>query len=196
MQPLIFSVLLTGAALQQADKLTLYAGPTYASNLLYQDDSSEAKGLWQWGIELGVANIVPKIGLKLRATLLKYDAPPELGPYSYKYMPITLSTTFSLLPFTRTRWLDLSLETGFGLYLWQGLYDDEVITLPTGSKMDEKDLGFAGGLSLMLRPARHVALEASTHYSYLTSANIYKYGYYDKDEKLWINSFGLLVLFP
>ncbi len=173
------------------DARQIYIAPSYSSYLLYQDSAEEAKGKWHWGVQTGIANLIPKITLKLSGAMLRYDAPPETGPYAYKYTPLILTTNFSLLPFLRTSWFTLNLETGLGLYLWQGLYNNQVIILPSGEKMDEKDLGFVAGGELQIKPFSNVAVFGYFQYHYLASANIYKYGFYDKDEKLLVNGFGI-----
>jgi len=189
--PIIFAFFLN----PKADKFQFFIGPSYSSYLLYQDQD-ETKETWQWGIQAGIANIIPKLGIKFSATSVRYDAPVEVGPYSYKYTPLTISFDYNLLPFIKSGLIQLNLQTGFGWYLWQGLFNNEVITLPTGEKMDEKDLGFTGGLELQIKPLDNLALFSSLQYHYLTSSNIYKYGYFDKDEKFLVNGFGIKFFFP
>jgi hypothetical protein len=177
------------------DKLQFYAGANYAHYNLYMDEM-KAQGKWQLGGEVGIANIIRGIGLNFRAAYLKYPVTQYQLPLTYRYIPLVVSSTFNLLPFFREQWLNLDLETGFGLYLWQGRINDEVFVLPTAEKMDEKDLGFFGGFTLTIRPLNFVGIEATSQYHYIASANIYKYGYFDKDEKLWANSLGLKFFFP
>lgn len=188
----LFSI---GSGGRMADKMQFFIGPTYSSYLLYQDDEEDTKRKWQWGLEAGVVNIIPKIGLKLSTTVLEYDGPTESESYTYKYTPLTFCTSFNLMPFLNLNWLSLSVETGFGLYLWQGLFNDQVMVLPTG-EMDEKDLGFAAGIGLQIKPTRYLALSSYIQYNYLMSANIYKYGYFDKDEKIFANGFGIRIFLP
>jgi hypothetical protein len=181
--------------MQSSDKMHLSVGPHYASYLLFQNEE-EAKGKWNIGGEIGIIDFVPNLGLKLRGTTLRYDAPPEQGPYAYEYTPLTLVTSFNILPFVHWDWMRLSVETGFGLYFWRGLFEDEVIVLPTGDKMEERDIGFVGGLTLQLRPTKFIGLEYSTQYNYMASAEIYKYGFLDKDDKLWEHGMAVKILIP
>lgn len=88
------------------------------------------------------------------------------------------------------------METGFGLYLWRGLDNDEVVVLSNGGTMQEKDIGFVGGLSLQVRPYRLIALEITSRFNYIASSDLEKYGYFDKDEKLWENGVGLKIIIP
>jgi len=189
--PIIFASFLN----PQADKFQVFIGPSYSSYLLYQDQD-ETKETWQWGIQAGIANIIPKLGIKFSATSVRYDTTMVFGKYSYRYTPLTITLNYNILPFLKTGLIKMEIQTGFGWYLWQGLFNDEVITLPTGEKMDEKDLGFTGGLELQIKPLDNLALFSSLNYHYLTSSNIYKYGYFDKDEKLLVNGFGLKIFFP
>ena len=176
----------------QSDKHIEFSfGPHYSSYLLYQDDE-DANGKLNLGGEIGIANFIPNIGLKIRGSILKY----KKDAYTYEYMPLTLCTSLNLLPFVKLKWLKLSMETGLGLYLWKGLENDEVIVLSSGDKMDEKDIGFVGGLTLQLRPIRFIGLEFSSRYNYIASSDIYKYGFDDKDEKIWENGVGLKIIIP
>ncbi len=178
-----------------SERITFSVGPYYSSHLLFQNDE-DAKGLWNVGGEIGVAHIVPHVGLKLRGTMLRYDAPPEMGPYAYEYTPFTLCTSFDILPFLHMPWLYVSLETGAGIYWWKGLYDDVVIELPTGDTMEERDFGFVGGFTMQIKPLRFIALEGMMRYHYLFSSNIDKYGFQDKDDKIWENGVGLKFIIP
>ncbi len=193
---LISIILISGILNPRADARQVFIGPAYSNYLLFQDSEEEAKGKYQWGIQMGVANIIPKLGVELSGAVVRYDAPPEQGPYAYKYTPLTLTITYNLLPFLKTALIQMNLKTGFGWYLWQGLYNDQVIILPTGDKMDEKDLGFTGGLEFQFKPLNNLALFSHLQYHYLTSSNIYKYGYFDKDEKFFVNGFGMKFFLP
>jgi hypothetical protein len=190
MNTILIPILFAGLLNPKADKFQFFIGPSYSSYLLYQDEEEE-KETRQWGVQTGFANIIPKLGIKFTAASVRYDAPVELGPYSYKYTPLTITLNYNLLPFLKTGLIQINLETGLGWYLWRGLYENEVITLPTGEKMDEKDLGFTGGLELQIKPLNNLGIVSNLQYHYLTSSNIYKYGYFDKDEKLLVNGIGL-----
>jgi hypothetical protein len=168
-------------------------GPLYSSYLMYRD-SEDAMGVWRPGGEIGIMNIVPHIGFKLRTTMLRYDAPPEQGPYSFEYVPLSLCTSFDILPFFDIPWLRVSVETGLGLFWWKGLYEDQVIMLPSGENMEERDIGFIAGMTLQINPLPHVGIEYGTRYNYLASADPYKYGFLDKDEKLWEHGLGVKFL--
>lgn len=148
---------------------------------------------WRFGAEIGVANFVPNIGLKIRCSSIKYYSPFEEW---YEYIPLTLCTSFDLLPFLKLKWLRLSAETGFGVYFWKGIWIDQVIVLPNGEKMKERDIGFVGGLTLQLKPHKFIGLEFSSYYHYIASSDLEKYGYFDKDEKLWENGVGLKIIIP
>jgi hypothetical protein len=73
---------------------------------------------------------------------------------------------------------------------------DEVVLLSNGSTMEEKDIGFVGGLSLQVRPYKLIALEIASRFNYIASSDLEKYGYSDKDEKLWENGVGLKIIMP
>ncbi|MGQ9464562.1 MAG: hypothetical protein ACUVQ3_01245 [bacterium] len=195
MSSLLIPIIFVWTFNSKLDARQIFVGGTYSSYLLYQDQE-EPKGKWQWGMQLGISNIIPNLGLKASGTVISYKAPPEAGPYEYKYTPIVLTFNYNLLPFLRTDLLQLNLETGFGLFFWQGLYNGNVIVLPTGEKMDEKDLGFIGGLELVLKPINNFGISFQISYQYVTSSNIYKYGYFDKDEKFFIDGFGLKLFLP
>ncbi|UCC12265.1 MAG: hypothetical protein JSW02_01645 [candidate division WOR-3 bacterium] len=186
---MLVSSMLFGSMIQRH----VAVGPLYSSHLLYRDDE-EAMGVWRPAGEIGVMNIVPHIGMKFRATTLRYDAPAEQGSYSFEYIPLSLCTSFDILPFFDISWLHIGLETGLGMYWWKGLYEDEVITLPTGEAMEERDIGFIVGMTLQIHPLPHIGIEYGTRYHYLTSAEPYKYGFLDKDEKLWEHGIGVKFL--
>lgn len=171
-------------------KINISLGPYYSSYLLYMDDEG-SKGEWSLGGEVGITGFLPHIGLKLRGSRIRYDTPVESVSYDFEYVPITLCTSFDLLPFVDIHRFALSMETGFGLYLWKGFSDGEMTVLPDGGKMNEKDIGFVGGMTVRLKVNRFIGLEFVTRYNYIASSNIYKYGYFDKDEKIWENGIGV-----
>ncbi|HEX7319679.1 MAG TPA: hypothetical protein VF399_04905 [bacterium] len=174
----------------------VYAGPDYGFYKLYQD-SLETGSRWQFGGEIGVENIIPNIGIRVHGTYLRYEVPMAgMGTYVYDYIPISFCTEFNMLPFIRTRRAAIYLVTGLGWYLWKASFDGETITLPSGGKMEEKDLGFIGGISLRIKLLKNVGVEAVSRYHYMASADLDKYGYFDKDDKLWENGFSLKFLFP
>jgi hypothetical protein len=182
--------------IQSNENLEFSFSPHYSSYRLRRNDNDPDEK-WCFGGEIGVANIIPNIGLKLRATRLNYEIHQcGFGVNLLEYTPITLCTSFNLLPFLELGWLKLTAETGIGLYLWRGLRDGEVVILPDDGKFDEKDIGFIGGITLQLRPIRFIGLEFASRYNYVASADIYKYGFTDKDEKIWENGFGLKIILP
>jgi hypothetical protein len=188
---ILTATLLFGAS----DNLQLSIGPSYSSYVLFQNDE-DGKGKWNLGGEIAIENIIPNIGFKLRGSILRYEAPPEQGPYEWQYTPLTLCASFNILPFLKTPWLKTSIETGLGLYLWRGLYDGEVIELPTGDKVEERDIGFVGGITIQLKPIKNFGIEYAMRYNYIASADIYKYGFNDKDEKIWENGIGVKFILP
>lgn len=178
----------------QPPELTM--GVNCSSYLLFQD-TTEAIGKWNLGAEVGIINIVPHVGLKFRGTKLSYEAPVEQGPYVWEYTPLSLCASFNILPFLRTPWLRLSVETGLGLYFWRGLYDGEVIVIPvTGDKIEETDIGFVAGFTLQIKPVKYLGIEYAMRYNYIASTDIYKYGFYDKDDKIWENGIGVKFILP
>lgn len=177
------------------EHLEFTVGPHYASYSLYQDEE-EAIDKWHFGGEIGITNFIPYIGIKIRGAMLHYDAPVDQEPYAYEYIPLIFCSSFDLLPFLNVRWLEFTAETGMGLYLWKGLYDDEVIVLPTGEEMKETDIGFVGGLTFQIRPVKYLGVEYATRYHYMATANIYKYGFSDKDDKIWEHAVGLKFILP
>ncbi len=188
-------ILLLATINLSTEKIQVLAGPNYSSYLLYRD-SEKSIASWQGGVVVGINNIIPNIGLKLRGSKLRYQISSPQGPATYEYMPVNLCTTFDLLPFLKFSWINLSAETGFGLYWWRGLTNNEVIVLPGGEKIDERDFGFVGGGSLLVKPFRFIGIEFSSIYNYIASSNLTKYGYYDKDEKIWSNGFAVLISLP
>lgn len=192
---LLSGILIAACFFQPNDNIEFSVGPSFSSYLLFQDDE-ESIGKWNLGGEIVIDNIVPNIGFKLRGTKLSYEAPSEQGPYVWEYTPLSLCASFNILPFLKTPWLKVSLETGLGLYIWRGLYDDEVIVLPTGEKAEEKDIGFVGGLTIQVRPIKYLGIEYAMRYNYMASAEIYKYGFDDKDDKIWENGVGVKFILP
>lgn len=192
---LLSGLLILTSLFPAGEPVELAAGINYSSYLLFQD-TTDAIGKWNVGGEIGIANIVPCVGLKIRGARLRYEAPPDQGPYVWEYTPLSLCASFNVLPFLRTPWLRLSVETGLGLYLWRGLYDDEVIVLPTGETVDETDIGFVAGVTLLFKPVKYLGIEYATRYNYIASANIYKYGFTDKDDKIWENGMGVKFILP
>ena len=169
--------------------------PHYSYHYLYQDDL-DPRGEWGFGGELEVRNFVPRIGLKFRANMVTYPAVAATNTYEYEFIPLSLCTSFDLLPFIEPTWFDLTLETGFGLYLWRAIDNGSVVVLPDSSEMSERDVGFVGGFTLQVRPIAYVALEYATRFNYIASADLEKYGFFDKDEKIWEHGIGLKVFVP
>lgn len=192
---LLSGILIVVSLFQAGDRFELSLGPSYSSYLLFQNEE-DAIGKWNLGGEVAVENIIPNIGLKFRGTKLSYEAPPEQGPYVWEYIPLNLCASFNILPFIKTPVFKLSIETGIGLYFWRGLYNDEVIILPTGDKVEERDIGFVGGFTFRLRPIRYLGIEYAMRYNYIASADIYKYGFDDKDDKIWENGIGIKFIIP
>jgi hypothetical protein len=190
--PFLFSIL---AFLPAQEQLEFSLGPHYASYLLYQNEE-EVKGKWHFGGEISIANLIPYTGIKLRGAMLHYDAPAEQGPYAYEYDPLVFCASFDLLPFLDIRFIEMTAETGIGIYFWRGLYDDEVIVLPTGDEMKETDIGFVGGLTFQIRPIKYLGVEYAARYHYMATTNIYKYGFNDKDDKIWEHGIGMKLIVP
>lgn len=195
----IACVLLVAAGLGASKHREFCLGTYYSSYQLTHnsadfyatDQVSQSK--WHYGVEAEIANIIPNIGIKMRGTMITYDT--ETG-YSYEYIPLTFCTSFNMLPFLEVDWLNFTVETGLGVYWWKNLYAGEVIELPTEGRAEERDLGFIGGVSLQVRPHRNIAIEGITRYNYIASTNLTKYGYFDKDEKIWENGVGVKLMIP
>jgi hypothetical protein len=171
-------------------ELHFSAGPHYSSYLLYMDDEDPVS-TWGFGGEVAVHDFIPHISLKLRGAKVRYSNPFETIPYDYDYIPFTLTSSFDMLPFWDIPWLGLDLETGFSYSFWKALYDGDVVVLPTGDEMNERDYGFVGGFTVQVKPVKHIGLKFVSQFNYLASSNIYKYGYFDKDEKLWENGISI-----
>ncbi|UCF71608.1 MAG: hypothetical protein JSW49_04875 [candidate division WOR-3 bacterium] len=181
------------SSVQAAEPIEISIGPQYSSYSLYMDDSGSLTE-WNLGGEIGVYNIIPHIGLKLRGTKVKFY--PLIMEESYEYMPITLCTSFDMIPFLRLPWLRLSAETGLGLYNWKGYWLDDIIVLPSGELMEEWDIGFVVGFTVQLRPTKYLGVEYAMRYNYIASTDVEKYGFYDKDDKIWENGFGVKFILP
>lgn len=192
---LLSGMLIVVSLFQTGDKLELSLGPSYSSYRLYQDDQYHFDE-WHFGGEIAVANIIPHIGLKLRSTKVRFYPPIIFEEEYYEYMPITLCTSFDLLPFLKLDWLKLTAEAGLGLYNWKGYWIDHIIVLPSGEKMEEWDIGFVGGITFQLRPIKYLGIEYAMRYNYIASADIYKYGFDDKDDKIWENGIGIKFILP
>jgi hypothetical protein len=177
------------------DNIEFSIGPSYSSYLLFQNDE-ESIGKWNIGGEIAVDNVIPNIGFKLRGTKLSYEAPPEQGPYGWEYTPLSICASFNILPFVRVPWFKATIETGLGYYMWRTLYEGEVLILSTGEKAEEKDIGFVGGLTVQVKPIRYLGIEYAMRYNYMASAEIYKYGFEDKDDKIWENGVGVKFIIP
>ena len=192
---LLSGILAATLVFAAGDNIEFSIGPSYSSYLLFQDDE-ESIGKWNIGGEIAIDNIIPNIGFKVRGTKLNYEAPPEQGPYEWEYTPLSICASFNILPFIRVPWFKATIETGLGYYMWRGLYEGEVLILPTGEKAEEKDIGFVGGLTVQVRPIRYLGIEYAMRYNYLASAEIYKYGFEDKDDKIWENGVGVKFIIP
>ncbi|UCD20199.1 MAG: hypothetical protein JSU64_03410 [candidate division WOR-3 bacterium] len=180
------------SSVQAAEPIEISIGPQYSLYQLYRD---EAGSLNEWGLgaEVSIQNVIPSIGMKLRWTKQNFYTPIE---ESYEYMPITLCTSFDLTPFFKLHWLRLSAETGLGLYNWKGYWIDDIIVLPSGELMEEWDIGFVVGFTVQLRPMKYLSVEYAMRYNYIASTDIEKYGFYDKDDKIWENGFGVKFILP
>jgi hypothetical protein len=174
-------------------EVSFSAGPHFSSYLLYLDDEDPVS-TWGFGGEVAIHDFIPLISLKLRGAKVRYDSPFETIPYDYDYIPFTLTSSFDMLPFYDISWLDLNLETGFSYCFWKALSGGEVVVLPSGDEMNERDYGFVGGFSILVKPMKHLGIKFVSQFNYLASSDIYKYGYFDKDEKLWENGISLTFL--
>ena len=192
---LLSGILAATLVFAAGDNIEFSIGPSYSSYLLFQDEE-ESIGKWNIGGEIAIDNVIPNIGFKVRGTKLSYEAPPEMGPYEWEYTPLSICASFNILPFVRIPWFKATIETGLGYYMWRGLYDGEVLILPTDEKAEEKDIGFVGGLTIQVRPIRYLGIEYAMRYNYLASAEIYKYGFEDKDDKIWENGVGVKFIIP
>lgn len=196
LQTIITSMLLFGSFVQSGEHIELSIGPHYAHHRLRQNED-EALGKWNFGGEIGIANFIPNIGVKIRGSWLRYETSEFTQlPYTYEYTPLTFCTSFNLLPFLHVPWLKCTLETGIGIYSWKGLMGSEVVTLPTGDTIEERDIGFVAGLTVQVRPLQFVGIEFASRYHYIASAEIYKYGFDDKDDTIWENGIGVKVIIP
>ncbi|KPJ71275.1 hypothetical protein AMJ52_08730, partial [candidate division TA06 bacterium DG_78] len=193
---IIASMLLFSSFVHGSEHIELSLGPHYANYRLCQNEE-EVKNQWNLGGEIGIANFIPNIGLKIRGTQLKYASPLDQFVDTHEYTPLTLCTSFGLLPFLNIDWLKLTLETGLGVYSWKG-FDNigQIVVLPTGEKMEERDIGFVAGFTVQLRPLQFVGLEFASRYHYIASAEIFKYGFDDKDDLIWENGIGVKVIIP
>lgn len=192
---LLSGILIIASLFQASENVEFSLGFNYSSYLLFQD-TLEANGKWNLGGEIAADNIIPHIGLKLRGSRIRYEASPEQEPEEWEYTPLSLCTSFNILPFLKVPWLRVSVETGLGIYYWRGLHDSEVIELPNGEKAEEWDIGFVGGFTLQVRPVKYLGIEYAMRYNYMASAEIYKYGFYDKDDKIWENGVGVKFIIP
>ncbi|MGB3341166.1 MAG: hypothetical protein WBB37_06765 [bacterium] len=195
MQKILLLTLPLFVAVSNGNGLMISFSPHYSYNYLYQDDL-DPRGEWGFGGELEIRNFIPHLGLKLRGNRVIYPAVAGTNAYEYEFIPLTLCTSFDLLPFIESPWFSFTLETGFGLYLWRTLDNGSVVVLPDNTEMSERDIGFVGGFTLQLRPVRYIALEYATRYNYIASAELEKYGYFDKDEKIWEHGVGLKIFLP
>lgn len=204
MLPTFLSSLLILTSLIQTSNTEFACGVHYSSYALYQDDQAHENRMAIGG-ELALRNIMPYIGLKLRGSRLTPPAKASdlSGEISIRnYVPLSLCTSFDILPFINMEWLRLSLETGFGLYFWQAWlyypegYDTHLEVVQPAEKTNERDFGFVGGLTLQVRPSRNFAVEYATRYNYIFSSNLEKYGFFDKDEKIWENGVGVKFIIP
>lgn len=178
----------------QAHPVEWSVGARYSSYHLYWNEEA-ATNQWGFSAEAAVHNIVPRIGFKVAVSAVDYENIPFSGyPYTVEYVPLTFITSFDILPFLEIEWLRLFLETGLGVYFWEGTSDG--LTEEERVIFDETNIGFLGGLTIHLRPMKHVGIDLTSRYHYITSADIYKYGFEDKDDKLWENGVGLRVILP
>jgi hypothetical protein len=193
LRPFLFLLLLLMLIESAYGQISFSAEAHYSSYLLSMDDEDPV-GAWGWGGEVGVHDFIPLISLKLRGAKVRYSSPFETVAYDYDYIPFSLTSSFDMLPFWEIPWLGINLETGFCYCFWKALSDGEVVVLPSGGEINEKDYGFTGGFTIQLKPVKHLCIKFISQFNYLASSNIYKYGYFDKDEKLWENGIGISFL--
>lgn len=164
----------------------------YSSYHLYWNDEAATS---QWGLsgEAAVYNIVPRVGFKVAVSTINYENMPFSGfDYTVNYVPLTFITSFDILPFLETERFRFFLETGIGVYFWEGDTPVEAVA----PAIDETNIGFLGGLTIHLRPVKYLGIDLTSRYHYIASADIYQYGFDDKDDKLWENGVGLRVILP
>jgi hypothetical protein len=193
---IIASMFLFSSFVHGSEYIELSLGPHYANYGLRQNEE-EVKNQWNLGGEIALYNFVPNIGIKIRGTKLEYDVPFDGYNWIYEYTPLSFCTSFNLLPFLKVQWLKLSLETGVGFYLWKALDENGAVVeyLPDHT-IEERDIGFVAGFTVQLRPLQFVGLEFASRYHYIASAEIYKYGFDDKDDTIWENGIGVKIIIP
>lgn len=197
-QYLLIGLLLLTAGTGSNQHFEFTISPRFSSYHLFFDEE-DSQNTWRPGGDLGVFNIIPHIGLKLSGTILTFEGSGGYVPDEYEYIPLTFCTSFNLLPFLDVPWLRFTGETGIGLYSWRGLLDGEVFEFPSYEGMElmeETDIGFVGGLTLQLRLIKYIGIEIASRYHYMATADIYKYGFTDADDKIWENGAGLTFFIP
>lgn len=195
---LMANVLMLTFIVQGSEQLEFSFGPHGSSHILYLDNENDYSQ-WQFGGEVGIFNIIPHIGIKIRASKLRFTGMPHNMFYdvdAFEYIPLSLCGSFDLLPFFEIKELRFTLETGLSVIFWQGMSGDNVYILSDGTEMKERDIGFIGGATLQLRPHKNFAVEGITRYTYIASTDLNKYGYFDKDEKIWENGVGVKLIIP
>ncbi len=191
MLPTILSSLLVLTSFQTSSFEWSF-GARYSSYHLYWNDEA-ATNQWGFSGEAAVHNIVPHVGLKVAVSTVGYENIPFLGyTYSVDYIPITFITSFDILPFSESTQFRLLLETGIGVYFWEG----RSYELVEGTDINETNIGFLGGLTIHLRPVKYLGIDLTSRYHYIASSDIYKFGFEDTDDKLWENGVGLRVILP
>ncbi|MCK4576507.1 hypothetical protein KAU34_08885, partial [candidate division WOR-3 bacterium] len=98
LRSLLSGLLLATLFSQASAKLNISFGGQYSSFLLYQDEEG-SRNTWGMGGEIEISNYIPNLGLKLRGSKTSYDIPGEEVNYVYEYIPLTLCTSFDILPF-------------------------------------------------------------------------------------------------
>jgi hypothetical protein len=178
----------------QAHPVEWSACARYSSFHLYWNEEA-ATNQWGFSAEAAVHNIVPRIGFKVGVSAVDYEDIPFSGfSYAVDYVPLTFITSFDILPFLDTEWARLFLETGLGMYVWEGT--SEGLTEEDRVTFDETNIGFIGGLTIHLRPVKYIGIDLTSRYHYVAGADIYEYGFEDTDDKLWENGVGLRVILP
>ena len=154
MLPTILSSLLILTSFQ-ASSVEWSLGARYSSYHLYWNDEAATN---QWGpsVEVAVHNFVPRIGFKIAVSTVKYEDIPFSGfDYTVDYVPLTLVTSFDILPFFETDRFRLFLETGIGVYFWEG--ESHELSEDTGLPCLRHDQARGGALrhvDLLLRSRR------------------------------------------
>lgn len=166
-------------------------------------DVEEFSPSFSWGVEFGIRDLLPGIGLDLGFRRFAVEQTTDTSNQQLRWEGCFFdgAAVFESWPFLEGP-LGIKLRTG-GFYTpWRMLADGEVVVLPPTEerpdsvRMEEGDWGALIGGGVMFRPWKFLILELGVNHRHIFSLDTESYGKDDVDERFLEVYLGARIRFP